>query len=1122
MADIEFRTLGTLDLRRADGDELHSLVAQPKRVALLAYLCLANPRGFHRRDTLLGLFWPDADQAHARTSLRNALHVLRHTLGENAFLLRGDEEIAVNFDTVWCDSLAFEECVSSERVQEALELYRGDLLSGFFLEEVPMFERWLESERIRLRGHAARAARTAAEQCESDRNLTQALSWARRAVELADSDERAVRRLIELSARLGDRSGALQAYDNFARHLASEFEAEPSAETLALVERVRGDQNRIAKGDRAQTNAPVRTATGQQWSVPGYSIERELGRGGMATVLLARDIKHDRLVAVKVLRPDIAVLLGTERFLDEISIAAGLHHPNILPLFDSGQANGLPYYAMPYVEGETLRSCLRRERLLPVDDAIRITSEVAEAIGYAHLRGIIHRDIKPENILLENGHALVTDFGIARALSHISADQRTQAGLAMGTAAYMSPEQAEGAEGADTRSDIYSLGCVLYEMLAGDPPFSGTSAQAILARKATEPAPPLRAVRETVSPTLELTVLKALSRAPADRFRSMKEFVDALRRSPAKRASPVNISRALVAASAIGLVALAVWKESAQRAGGETRARLTDRALITNTGRVSHSAISPNGKTLAYVTTECRTVGCAYALELKEVDGSASRHVMDGLGELPPNGLEWSPDGSKILVNGRIGDQVGTFLISALGGVPRRLGPSRFSFWADGDSLLSPGKAPGDTLWILVSGLDGVPRDSIPIQVVPVPSPTDGITRILPIPKSRWIAVAVSRGIHTHWISIDRSGHIGDTLGIRPGGPPRASEDALWLGFPSSESSLRSIVRIPFDARSGRFLARQDTMFTGNWTAFDVTTDGGTIVFDEGASEFSGWALEMSDVVRGAFPEKRKLLTATSDLVFEVSPDGKRILVGRAAGPRPDGGRRWDILPFDGGPMTPLAATPSGHTAMVWSDSATIPVIAPTSKGIELALLDVNTSARRATYVVADSTMAEATSLAAGGWVWLPWAAREIKLHLRGEAAVRTLPFPPKHGHVESLAASPDGKKLLLVTTRAASRDTIRLNVMSLSDGAITTINSRPTGAAFAVWLADGSIMLAVWRLPDSGLTLYRLRESGETTWSATIQHPVWSISVSADMKHTALTVREYHGDASISRVVRD
>lgn len=219
--------------------------------------------------------------------------------------------------------------------------------------------------------------------------------------------------------------------------------------------------------------------------------------------------------------------------------------------------------------------------------------------------------------------------------------------------------------------------------------------------------------------------------------------------------------------------------------------------------------------------------------------------------------------------------------------------------------------------------------------------------------------------------------------------------------------------------------------------------------------------------------------------------------------------------------MTPFAATPSAHTAAPWLDSATIPVVAETSKGIELALLDVNTGARRAAYVIPDSTLNEATSLAEHGWVWLPWSANGIKLHRQGEAGAHTFSFPLKDGEMESLVASRDGKTLLLVSRWAASRDTIRLSVMSLSTGATTTIKSFVGGAAFAVWLADGSIMLAVWRFPDSGLTLYRLRKSGEALWTAPVPHPVWSISVSADMKLTAITVREYHGDASISRVIR-
>jgi DNA-binding SARP family transcriptional activator/Tol biopolymer transport system component len=257
MTVIEFRTLGTLDIRRSDGSELHSLLAQPKRVALLAYLCLASPRGFHRRDTLVGLFWPDADQTHARNSLRNALHVLRHALGESSIRSRGDEELGIDFDSIWCDAVAFEERIASGAVASALELYRGDLLPGFFLDDVPALERWLEGERARLRARATHAASAAAEQCERERNLIGAVNWARRAVELGNTDEPAVRHLVELLDRTGDRAGALQAYEDFARRLAVEFDAEPSATTRALVERLRSNKPTAATVDGSQRSTPV-------------------------------------------------------------------------------------------------------------------------------------------------------------------------------------------------------------------------------------------------------------------------------------------------------------------------------------------------------------------------------------------------------------------------------------------------------------------------------------------------------------------------------------------------------------------------------------------------------------------------------------------------------------------------------------------------------------------------------------------------------------------------------------------------------------------------------------------------------------------------------------------------
>ncbi|MGH7702748.1 MAG: protein kinase domain-containing protein [Gemmatimonadales bacterium] len=259
-----------------------------------------------------------------------------------------------------------------------------------------------------------------------------------------------------------------------------------------------------------------------------YTIERELGRGGMAAVYLARDLKHGRPVALKVLHPELAAALGPERFLREIEVAARLTHPHILPLHDSGSADGLLYYVMPFVEGESLRDRLTREQQLPLDDALQIARNVAAALGHAHSHGVIHRDIKPENILLEGGEAVVADFGIARAIGAAAGEKLTETGLAIGTAAYMSPEQAAGERDLDGRSDLYSLGCVLYEMLAGEPPFTGPTAQAIMAKRLSQPVPALHVVRETVPTHVEQAIVKALARLPADRFATAGQFGTAL------------------------------------------------------------------------------------------------------------------------------------------------------------------------------------------------------------------------------------------------------------------------------------------------------------------------------------------------------------------------------------------------------------------------------------------------------------------------------------------------------------------------------------------------------------------------------------------------------------------
>jgi Tol biopolymer transport system component len=354
-----------------------------------------------------------------------------------------------------------------------------------------------------------------------------------------------------------------------------------------------------------------------------YRLDREIGAGGMATVYLAQDLRHRRAVALKVLRPELAAVIGAERFLAEIRLTANLQHPHILPLFDSGEADSYLFYVMPYVEGETLRERLNREKQLPVADAVRLAGEVASALDYAHRHGVVHRDIKPENILVHDGQAMVADFGIALAASKASGARMTETGMSLGTPHYMSPEQAMGEREITPRSDVYALGAVLYEMLTGEPPFTGTTAQAVVARVLTESPRPLVTQRHTIPRNLEAAVLTALEKLPADRFATAAEFAEALKdktytstvsleaaaaaaappgTGPGRRWSVVTV--ALIGATAVATIA-ALWgwlrPAPAQPLSQFSLALRPTEALqpVPNSGG-SRIAISPDGRRMVY------------------------------------------------------------------------------------------------------------------------------------------------------------------------------------------------------------------------------------------------------------------------------------------------------------------------------------------------------------------------------------------------------------------------------------------------------------------------------------------------------------------------------------------
>ncbi len=388
-----------------------------------------------------------------------------------------------------------------------------------------------------------------------------------------------------------------------------------------------------------------------------YRVERELGQGGMATVYLAQDLRHGRKVALKVLRPELSAILGGERFLKEIELTAALQHPHILPLHDSGEAGGHVYYVMPYVEGESLRDRLHREKQLPIADAVRIATEVASALDYAHRHGVIHRDIKPENILLHDGSALVADFGIALAASTAGGGTRmTETGMSLGTPHYMSPEQALGEREITARSDVYALGCVLYEMLTAEPPFTGNTAQAIIARVMTEQPRSIALQRHTVPPHVEAAVTQALEKLPADRFASAAEFAAALA-NPAfgaatlarTVATPVasfrsvapSLRRAVLALSALTVAALALAAWALLRPTPPAPVHRFALALPTSQtpDPTALFAISPDGARLVF---DFRPPGGGSQLWLKERDRYEATPIPGTDGAFDPT---FSPDG---------------------------------------------------------------------------------------------------------------------------------------------------------------------------------------------------------------------------------------------------------------------------------------------------------------------------------------------------------------------------------------------------------------------------------------------------------------------------------------------
>ncbi len=619
-----------------------------------------------------------------------------------------------------------------------------------------------------------------------------------------------------------------------------------------------------------------------------YDVEREIGRGGMATVYLARDVRHNRRVALKLLNPELGAILGVERFLAEIEVTANLQHPNLLPLFDSGQADGLLFYVMPFVDGESLRAKLQREKQLPIDEAVSIAVAVANALDYAHRHGVIHRDLKPENILLHEGQPLVADFGIALAVSNAGGNRITQTGLSLGTPQYMSPEQATGDRVIDARTDIYSLSAVLYEMLVGDPPHLAGTSQAIIAKVLTERPRGVRVSRPAVSPQIEATVARALEKLPADRFATARDMSDALM-GRANVASVANAGEsaddaprvgmrstiwryaigAAVMLAGVGLgAAMSAWHfRQATRPTYPVRFTLAlppDARLRDVAG--SPFALSPDGSVLAYVA------GANRAIYVRRMEDFVARPVPGTeLAEL----LSFSPDGKwiafwsgqlkKVAVDG------GSSTTLASVGEPQGIS------WNAGDRIvISFG---GDLLSVPSGG--GIP--TVLLHRDTVRHLTRMWPRVLSDGKTVLFVNATMMGPPTWQLGVATIDGQSET-GLDLFGANVLGVVERHLVYASASGT---ILAVPFDVSRRRVLGGpvpiiENVLMGGNASVKASLSDAGSIVYQIGFDRSQLTLVASGGASVPLTPEQRLYSFP------RYSPDGKRIAVTIRDGPRTD------------------------------------------------------------------------------------------------------------------------------------------------------------------------------------------------------------------------------------------
>jgi len=801
-----------------------------------------------------------------------------------------------------------------------------------------------------------------------------------------------------------------------------------------------------------------------------YRLERELGKGGMATVYLGEDLRHQRRVAVKVLRPDLSAIVGAERFLNEIRVTANLQHPHILPLYDSGSADGLLFYVMPYVQGESLRDRLNREKQLPIDEAVRLAREVASALDYAHRQGVIHRDIKPENILLQDGTALVTDFGIALALSQAGGSRLTETGLSLGTPFYMSPEQATGDRQLDARSDVYALGAVLYEMLCGDPPHTGSTAQAVIAAVVTEEPRDIASRRPRLAPHVAEAVHRALEKLPADRFAGAGDFAKALegaatstgrfasapsgRRTPRWRRAPAPL---LLAGLVVGLVAGRLLFRPAPVV--ETRTRLTF------TGNSTSPVTTRDGRWLAYIRGTCRATGnaCDGDVVVQELPRGAPNVLVTAARDVSMGG--WSPDGANLLVEMRsVAGEAGMFVIPRQGGVARRVAGEAENYGFVDDRTVGF-TSRGERVIHLADLATGGVRDSVVLG--------DGQWALNSLDFSPASGFIYFGGIHGSTFLqgvADRHGRILDSVQAAGGGGWDADGRHVLI-FELGAQSVGRLLRVPVSS-SGR-LGRPREVLGGirqaGITGFASTPTG--FVYGDAGRTADVWYFTTQGAARR--------LTHGSTWYYgpAIAPDGRTVAYVKQDA--------W------GANVYTVAAAGGPETA-VTSDSGTRQLVRWLAGGHSLSdvLLSAAGSGHIAQEIVEPATGRIRTLDLEPGLVIVGWrpdgTALAGQIRANGAAildstgrTVRRIPSPDSLGTSTGDALSPDGRAIAFIGTRDGVS---RAYVLDLASGAVRLLGEVSATDSVRVrieqWASDGFVYFAraagmgqpeLWRIPARG-----------------------------------------------------